>query len=255
MADNIETFIAFGDSHGDLEDEFISSALVRHIKAGFMGKPFKHRICLGDIIDARPARKGASGKEKGESQLLDRDCALSFIKRTQPTIMLLGNHDDRLWDLAACRGSGGGAEADNAHETKEAILRQLRDVGCKKVYPYHIKKGVHKLGPISFIHGYQSGAAAVRESARTYNCECLIMGHLHRIHRENVNKEGGCVGISVGCIGDIDRMDYAKKYPAYLTWGQGWVYGYWNKSTGKWRVFEAIREGDRINVIKDYKAI
>lgn len=255
MADKIVTFIAFGDNHGDLEDPDVSAALVRHINTGFMGRPFDEVICLGDIIDARPARRGASASERGESMLADRDSCISFLRRTRPHILLLGNHDDRLWDLAAKAGCGGGPEADLAKDTKDAIMKTLREVGCRKVYPYHIQDGKHKLGPITFIHGYHSGAAAVRESARTYNCQCLIMGHLHRIHRENVTKESGCVGISVGCIGDISRMDYAKRLPAYLTWGNGWVYGYWNKTTGKWRVFEAISEGGRFNVITQFKGI
>lgn len=255
MSDHIETFIAFGDNHGDLVEPETEAKLVKHINKGWMGKPFKHRIHLGDVIDARPARRGATGAERGESMKADRDSAVSFIRKTRPTVMLLGNHCDRLWQLAATQGAGGGAEADLAADTVDTLKRTLREVGCKVVKPYHIKLGKWKLGPITFIHGYQSGAAAVRDSAMTYNCECLIMGHLHRIHRENVKKEDGCVGISAGCIGDIERMDYAKKTPAMLTWGNGWVYGYWNRKTNKWKAFEAHWEGDQINHIAKWEPL
>ena len=248
---DLETFIAWGDNHGDIVNPYFEEKLVKHIKLGLNGRPFDHRIHLGDVIDARPARKGASPKERSESMLHDRDSAVNHILRTRPTVMLLGNHDDRLWELAAAKGFGG-AEADQAHEAVNAIKRALREVGCKVVKPYHIKTGKWKLGPITFIHGYASGQAAVRESARAYNCKMLVMGHLHRIERINVNKEEGCVGISVGCIGDIDQMEYAKKTQAILTWGNGWLIGYWDKKTNEVRAMEIIRAGGKIRVPQNF---
>lgn len=251
---SLETFIAFGDNHGDHADPVVVDALVRHIKVGFMGKPFKHRIHLGDLFDARPFRKGASAKERGESMEADRDAALQFVRKTRPTVLLLGNHDDRLVELASMVGLAG-AEADIAAQTLTKLKQTLRGVGCKHLIAYDIRKGKYKLGPITFIHGYHHGAQAVRDSARTYNCRCLIMGHIHRIHRENVNKEDGCVGISVGCIADLERMEYAKRRSSFLTWGNGWVYGYVNTKTNQWRVFEAIPEAGQFHIIKDYQPL
>ena len=249
MADHIETFIAFGDNHGDIIHKPTADALVKHIKQGFMGKPFKHRIHLGDCFDAKSWRKGAGKADRESSLAEDKKAGMEFIWRTKPTVFLLGNHDDRILITEEERM---GAESDYAAVFKTDLLAMLKKVGCKNVLPYNKKHGKWKLGPITFIHGAKSGQAAVRESAKEYNCECLIMGHLHRIHRENVNKENGCVGISAGCIGDIDLMEYAKNYSSVLTWGNGWVYGYWNKKTNNWRVFEAIPEDGVYHVVTGY---
>lgn len=254
MPDNIITFIAFGDNHGDLEDPLVSDALVRHIKAGFMGKPWTHRIHLGDGFDARSWRRGASQGERNDSAASDRSKGMAFLRRTKPTVYLFGNHCDRILNWAE---AGVGPESDYALEWKNELMNTLRTVGCRTVLPYNRKHGKWRMGPFTFIHGFRSGKMAVREEARTY-CSpggCLIMGHLHRLHRENVEKDEGAVGISVGCIGDIDKMEYAKTTGSILTWGQGWVYGYWNKTTGKWRVFEAFKEGSTIRVVRDYKPI
>jgi hypothetical protein len=253
MSDRIETFIAFGDNHGDIVDPFVEAALVRHIRKGFMGRPFTHRIHLGDCFDARAWRRGASQSERQDTTAKDREAGKAFLKATRPSIFLFGNHDDRILQWA----EGSGPEADLALIWKNELMETLRKVGCKEVLPYNRKHGKWRLGPITFIHGFRSGKQAVREEARTYCTPggCLIMGHLHRIHRENIEKDGGAVGISAGCIGDIDKMDYAKTTGAILTWGQGWVYGYLNRTTGVWRVFEAFKEGREIKVVGSYSAI
>ena len=253
MADRIETFIAFGDNHGDLEDEMVAAALFRHIKQGFMGRAFDHRIHLGDGFDVRAWRRGASAVERQDSTTKDKQAGLTFLRKTRPTVYLMGNHCDRILNWA----EGNGPEADLALIWKNDLLNTLREVGCTKVLPYNRKHGKYRLGPFTFIHGFRSGKQAVREEARTYCTPggCLIMGHLHRLHRENIEKDEGAVGISVGCIGDIDLMDYAKTTGSILTWGQGWVYGYWNRTTNKWRVFEAFKEGNSIRVVMDYKPV
>lgn len=250
--DHIETFIAFGDNHGDIVHKPTEAALVKHIKAGFMGRPFKHRIHLGDGFDARNWRRGASGKEARASMAEDKRAGLEFLYKTKPTVYLLGNHCDRILLMELAQQGG---ESDYAAEFKTALFDMLKRVGCKHILPYDKRHGKWKLGPITFIHGAKSGMAAVRDSAKEYNCECLIMGHLHRIHRENVSKEDGCVGISAGCIGDINKMEYAKNYSSVLTWGNGWVYGYWNRKTNNWRVFEAIPEDGQYNVITGFKNV
>lgn len=254
MPDKIETFIAFGDNHGDLEDQFVSESLVRHIRKGFMGKAWTHRIHLGDCFDARSWRRGASQGERHDSAASDRARGMAFLKRTAPSVFLFGNHDDRILTWAE---AGVGPESDYALEWKNELMNTLRGIGCRQVLPYNRKHGKWRRGPFTFIHGFRSGKQAVREEARTY-CSpggCLIMGHLHRLHRENIEKDEGAVGISVGCIGDIDRMEYAKTTGSILTWGQGWIYGYWNRTTGKWRVFEAFKEGKSINVVQSYRKI
>lgn len=254
MSKDLVTFIAFGDNHGEMEDAEVSAALCRHIKAGMMGRPFDYRIHLGDCFDCKAWRRGASKGERESSIRKDKRMGLDFLWRTKPSVFLMGNHDDRIltWAEASV-----GPESDAAHDFWSDLKEMLRKVGCKKVLPYNRKEGKFRLGPFTFIHGFRSGKQAVREEARTYCLPggCLIMGHLHRIHRENIEKDGGAVGISAGCVGDIDLMDYAKTTGAILTWGQGWVYGYYNKRTGKWRVFEAFKEGREIKVVTRYETI
>lgn len=219
MAKGLIKFVAYGDSHGDIICRKTESAFLDFLK------DFKpdERIFLGDGVDARPWRKGAGADERADNMRADFASCLDFVRKTRPTAYLVGNHCDRVFQMA----EKDGPESTTAYTFKNDLKETLRKVGCRRLVPYDRRVGVHRIGPMAFIHGFRSGKEAVRQEARTY-CRpkgCLIMGHLHRMETVNIEIEGGGVGISAGCIGDINKMDYAKTHAAILTWANGWVYG------------------------------
>ena len=92
----MKRFIFATDLHGDQQDKAAVKAL---FKATESFKPHL-RIFGGDLIDARPLRKGAGPEERAESMADDWRAGLKFISEWKPTHLLMGNHDQRLWDLA-----------------------------------------------------------------------------------------------------------------------------------------------------------
>ena len=91
-------FIFGTDSHGDMIDKVTASKFLDFVEDY---KPH-HRIHGGDVFDFRPLRGGSGAEEKSESMKKDLNMGLEFIDQYRPNHILLGNHDDRLWQKAAC---------------------------------------------------------------------------------------------------------------------------------------------------------
>lgn len=238
MSKRLIKFVAYGDSHGEIICNETADAFCDFLKAY---KP-DERIFLGDGIDARPWRKGADASERQQGMEKDIARCVEFMKRTRPTAYLSGNHCDRVFKVAE---SGHGTDSDLALRFVNDLKGVLRKVGCGLLQPYDRRVEAHRIGPVCFIHGFRSGKLAVKEEARTYCAPrgALIMGHLHRMETVNIEIEGGGVGISAGCIGDINKMDYAKTHASVLTWANGWVYGVIQGN--EWKAWTAHRFNGR----------
>ena len=143
----------------------------------------------------------------------------------RPTAFLYGNHEDRLDQLI--HGSSNGLVRDYAQDVDDKIKTVLRKNGCKDIYPYHADLGVHRIGPLAFVHGYSCSMNAVSDHAKHYSISggATVIGHIHSIQQANAPKHGGCVGYSGGCLCTIDAMSYAKRFLGTSKWGNGWVYG------------------------------
>ena len=220
-----ETFVAFGDNHGDKIDKESEAGLLR-----FLDKyPCDHRIHLGDCFDLRSIRQGATGSEEDESLEADLDAGIDFIRKTAPTAFLYGNHEDRLHHIMSC--SSRGTLRDYCKDLDSEIKSVLKQHGCRKIYDYHAEDGVHRLKKITFVHARhyaQPGGA-------------LIMGHLHSIQAVNAAKHGGAVGFSGGCLCKKSEMRYAKNRLATSKWGSGWLYGF--VQGNDWKVWQAHKVG------------
>lgn len=57
-------------------------------------------IIGGDFMDLRALRKGASEEDCAESIRPDFEKGIQILNDAEPTDVLLGNHDDRLWQVA-----------------------------------------------------------------------------------------------------------------------------------------------------------
>lgn len=232
-----QTFLAVGDNHGDKVDEEVADALFRFLK----DNPCDHRIHLGDIWDFRSIRLGANHREQNES--MDRDwlAGEEFIKRLEPTVVLLGNHDDRV--DTGLETATNAITLDFLTDLKSDMMALFKSVGCKKIYPYHADLGVHRLGSLAMVHGYTCGRDAVEVHAKHYAVPGggLLMGHLHSIQAVNAAKHGGAVGFSGGCLCKKSEMRYAKNRLATSRWGSGWLYGFVQGS--EWKVWQAHKVG------------
>jgi len=163
-------FVFATDLHGDRQD----AAAVKVLHE--VCKDFKPdlRIFGGDLFDFRPLRRGASAEEQCETMQNDWNAGVEFLHAWKPTHLLMGNHDDRLFELA--ENSSSGIKADYARKLAGDLENQLRKLKCDW-RPYHKRHGVFSFGKLNFIHGYHHGQQAVRQHAAVYNN--VIHGHTH----------------------------------------------------------------------------
>jgi predicted MPP superfamily phosphohydrolase len=227
---DFKTFVAFGDAHGDMCSSSSIDALARHIKDL---KP-DYVICLGDMFDFRSLRKGI-GRDESEAYddlIHDQTQAYFMLEKLKPDVFLCGNHDWRLYRVAAEHQHG--LIRAHAQEGVEKLEKYLKSINCKW-YPYHFQKGVHIINKLAFVHGYTANQASVKQHAEMYSPMggATIMGHLHRIESVNAVRHGGAKGYSGGCLADIDRLSYAWHRPATIRWENGWTYGLIGKKSFK----------------------
>ena len=86
------TFIAVSDTHGELIDLDYQKKVLQFVKDH---KP-KKRFHLGDWLDLRACRAGASQEDKASSLVNDIKSGLGFLKAYRPHVLMSGNHDHRL---------------------------------------------------------------------------------------------------------------------------------------------------------------
>lgn len=86
MAKKIK-FIAVGDNHGDMVDEYSAKELFKFCDS-YQPDEVIH---LGDGYDLRSIRRGAAGKEADESLVKDILKGHWFIRNLKPTVFMYGN--------------------------------------------------------------------------------------------------------------------------------------------------------------------
>lgn len=233
-----ESFVCFGDAHGDMCSRSTIDALEKHIAEL---KP-KHRICLGDMFDLRSLRKGVSNQdsEHYDSLMSDLTQGYNMLERLRPTVFLNGNHEFRLYNTAENAVSG--IVRQYCADGVDKLEKYLRKMGCK-VYPYHYDQGVHRIGSVAFVHGYTANMAAVKQHAEIYADPggAVVMGHIHRIEAVQAVRHGGAKGYSYGCLADIPKLKYAALRPATMRWENGWVFGIIGKGKQNFKIWQAER--------------
>tara|TARA_Y100001973_G_C5142706_1_gene303792 strand:- start:269 stop:994 length:726 start_codon:yes stop_codon:yes gene_type:complete len=216
-------FIFASDLHGDQQDKKAVKAL--HTATGYF-KPHL-RIFGGDLIDARPLRRGANAEERSESMLTDWRKGLEFISTWKPTHLLMGNHDQRLWDLAE---ADKGIETDYAWKGIQELEARLEKEGTKWL-PYHKRKGVFEFGKLKCLHGFFAGVNSARQMALTYgNC---LFGHTHSIDEHAIPGLNRRVARGAGCLCKLD-MKYNERTPGSLRHAHGFIMGVINEKTGNY---------------------
>jgi len=216
-------FVAAGDNHGDHGDPNALAALKEFCKDF---KPHE-RIHLGDCFDLRGWRKGSGSdsQEHNQSGKPDLQEGFKMLSWYRPTVFLYGNHEDRI--TQAIINLANAKERDLAEDVQDQIHSKLRSFGCRKIIKYHYDKGVHRIGPVAFIHGYAHGRNATTQQGIHYATPggALIHGHTHNLASEALIKHGSGNAFSAGCLCDKSAMVYAKNRLATARWGSGFVAG------------------------------
>lgn len=205
--------IAF-DNHGDMQDDGAVSAFFEFMD---YWKP-DLRVHGGDCYDLRALRQGASADEKQEGIAADVEKGNDFMRRFNPHVFLLGNHDHRIHRYIQF------GRNDILRQYLGLVWDQIRDTipECE-IIPWGKRVGVYQLGDYKVMHGYSAGLYAARQHAAIYgNC---IFGHIHAPTYFESPHIDGAAGYSSGSLCQLD-MDYNAGHPNTMRQGHGWVYGY-----------------------------
>lgn len=219
-------FVICGDSHGEEEDRKASAAFL-----GFCDdfKP-SLRIHLGDAIDFKALRRGASVEDQSASMQADFDSGMSFLRDMKADIWLWGNHDKRPLDAAKATAA---VTREHANKIVESMTTQAAEMGCQ-IIPWGVRKGVYELGKVRaggyrVIHGYRHGVNALIAEVKTYGR--VIHGHVHCRGSFVGSTFDDTEGHTIACLCDLD-MDYAASNETSLRQEHGWGYGIENDRTG-----------------------
>jgi hypothetical protein len=209
-------FIFATDLHGDRQNE----AVVNVLHA--VTKDFKPdvRIFGGDLFDLRPLRRGASAEEQCETMQDDWNAGVEFLHAWKPTHLLMGNHDDRLFELS--ENSSAGIKADYARKLVGDLENNLRKLRCEW-RPYHKRKGVFSFGRLNFLHGFHHGVYAARQHSAVYGS--CVFGHVHAfdVHTFGAFNERKAAYACGGLL-EVDQ-DYNKRHTTSLRHENGFYLG------------------------------
>lgn len=219
-------YVIVGDNHGDMIDPKARKAFLSFCDDF---KP-KLRVHLGDAIDLRAWRRGASSADQADSMQADYDAGIQFLRDMQADVWLLGNHDHRLWITAK---DGRGPMRDYANQIIDDIADITAEMGCR-VIPWGVRQGVYELGKVHaggyrLVHGYKAGITATQMEARTWFR--AIHAHTHTVGTFVAPTYDNSEAHGIGCICRLDH-EYSLGNEASLRQEHGWGYGHVNDRTG-----------------------
>jgi len=229
-----EKAIYVGDNHGNLVCPKAVKVVQRFIEDW---KP-QHRVHVGDLWDFGGLRKKASAEEKQMGISHDYNCGLEFLDWFKPQLLLLGNHDWRLWRASEEFSEGVLADlcrmqAEKAEDTLRERRIEWRQYGVSQFLTL-------PMGGPKFIHGYRSTMYPAKAHFENWG-EC-ILGHVHKPDRYQARHIDGGKSIALGCLADLSKLTYADHTPAKLGWRQGFAYGIHNTKTGAWEAWDVINK-------------
>ena len=208
--------LVVGCSHGIHADPAALEAVVR-FRQSFQPHTVVH---LGDFVDTTAFRSGAKGTaDEGSPVDADIDSGLEFLSRLRPTMVLCGNHEQRLWRAMASPSAIVSHCAETVVRGIEAHCRKLR--ASLRTYT-GIWQG-EQLGGYRLMHGVFFSENATRDHAEAYGN--VIHAHTHRAAVAKGRRSDNPTGYCVGTLTTASNMDYAAIRRATLSWSQGFVWG------------------------------
>ena len=227
-------FVIAADPHGSLVDKEATRKLISFCDSW---KP-KHRICLGDLWDFAPLRKGSSQEERALGIEEDFNQGMEWLSLFKPNLLTLGNHDDRIYQL---RKSADGILRETGNKlvgAAENEFRRRKITFCE----YHVGKflTMPEGGP-KLLHGFLSGIHATKAHHDRYGSCCF--GHTHTSDSYSAKHINGGQSVNVPAMANLDAMTYADRHPSKLGWRNGFSYGLVNSKTGHFQVWTVLKEG------------
>lgn len=208
--------LAVGCSHGQYANQRALAAVLAMVERW---KPV-HRIHLGDAFDCTFLM--ASKLKSGDCDKPQADIAAGqkFLHQFKPTVFCMGNHEDRASDLVHSHNA---LVATAADAMLKQMLSPLDKTGCK-IIPYTVHaNGWHNLGGYKWGHGHLYGEQYLRDTAEAWgNC---VVAHAHRPGVAPARRSDHAKAYGVGCLCDVERMEYADRRRSTLAWGYGMVFG------------------------------
>lgn len=230
-----ERFAICSDIHGDKQDPSAVAAFLAFCRDY---KP-QHRILNGDLWDFAPLRGKADDHERSRSMREDFDAGLRFLSEFRPTVFVRGNHDERLWWLAA---RAKGILGDYA---QQAVIDIERTLNKRKIVstPYRKRENVYQLGSLKILHGFSCGKFAAKQTAEMYGTS--VFGHTHAVTEFCIPRwPHGETAWNCGCLCDLN-MDYAARQPGTLAQRHGWAYGVVDRRSGEFILHLAKEVGGK----------
>lgn len=236
-------FMAVGCTHGHLVDQ----SLLKQVLA------FKERwkphtcIALGDHIDLACLRAGAVGTaDDAADPEGDLNDGLNFISRFEPSVYLLGNHENRLFTLMESPRAIVSALAARIYAQ---ITDRAKEIRCE-VVPYSFQNGWRQYGDCLFGHGYMINEQAVRDHAEAVchgSAQKVVIAHLHRVTQAEGRNRAHPTGYCVGWLGKTEEMGYAALRRATTSWSRGFAFGeYADNETIVWLAKETKNKTFRL---------
>ena len=233
----LEKFVFVTDSHGDQVDRQAARTVVDWIR---QERP-AYIIHGGDFLDLRPLRKGASAEEQAEGMVDDVAAGQWFLEELYyrargKRVLLYGNHDHRLEELA--NSSTAGIRAEYAYGLQEG-LRKLERKLRLETRPYCVRRGIYQVGRLKFLHGYRHNMHVAKSHAEDFgNC---IFGHVHRFSQYTRATGSQEAGRSCGCMAKVD-MPYLHRSISSLSHQNGFYFGYVNSKSGAYSAWPVPRD-------------
>lgn len=202
----------------------------------------------GDLFDFAALRKKASEEERRQTIRKDFEAGREWLAQFQPSYFLKGNHDERLWKLAA---EDKGPISDYGKQLVEWV-----EADCRKyrapILPYDKRKGILEIGHLKCLHGFATGVYAARMHALVYGS--CIFGHGHGIQMASIAGLEDRTARMAGCLCKLD-MEYAETSMGALMWRHGWVYGVVDDKTGNYEAVQAQEIDGKFVVLTGLKEL
>lgn len=197
-------------------------------------------IYLGDVIDVEGIGTYIKNETAVPSLAEEFKYANDFFDRISPSVVLEGNHEERLrrpsnihpsmWDVVA-------APAQFNLASRGAVWIP---------YDHRPHVGTYKLGKLRFLHGFWANMWAARKHAEAYGC--VVFAHTHRIQTfQPTTAHLDRCGENIGCCCRLDAEWTLSNPPR--GWMHGFGFGYVHKS-GNFQHYTAKLVGRSI-VIND----
>lgn len=216
-----ETFVAFGDPHGDLVNARAKAGLLAFLA------DYKPDIVIhgGDNWDFGQIRNGASEADQMRALGPDWEAGNEFFDEVfeygKTRILALGNHEHRLW--RKLYNSTRAIDIEFAQGRINDITARCKRRNVERL-PYDSRLGVWQHRGLKTIHGYGHGVYAARKFAFVYGTCIFFHTHSGEIGVAEKWPEPS-IAVGAGALLNIDQP-YNETQMNKLRHQNSFAYGY-----------------------------